>query len=493
MSERKAAVIGGGLGGIAAALRLARAGWRVELFEKNSTLGGKMNRWRHAGFCFDTGPSLITMPWVFAELYEALGERLEDHLELTLVEPSASYVFDDGFRFRHSPSLPEWLAALESIEPGESAGFLSFMRLGARIFELSRQTFLRRAPSEPPDLAALRALRHFPLRHAWGSYHRAIEHFFKNPRLRRMYERYPTYVGSSPYRIPATLLLIPYVEHAFGGWHVQGGLYRIVESLADLAGRLGVEIHTGVRASRILADAGRRIRGVELENGERREADAVLMNGDASMAPALLGEAGARPLAERDRSLSGVILLIGLRRRLPRQEHHTVYFSADYRREFGQLFERREFPDDPTVYVCMPSRTDRSLCPPEGETLFVMANAPATGGGEAWGEAQSNQARQRILEWLDRSGFPAIESDIAAEAMWTPRQICQAYDMPGGAIYGRNSHGWRNAFFRPPNRDRRYRGLYFAGGSVHPGGGAPTVLMSARIAAQLIEKYETPR
>lgn len=490
MSARQAIIIGGGLGGIATALRLAHNGWHVSLFEKNDTLGGKMNRWRSGGFSFDTGPSLITMPWVFAELYEALGQKLEDHLLLSPVHPSASYVFDDGFRFQVSSSLPEWLSTLETIEPGSTAGFFSFMRLGSRIFELSRHTFLSRAPSERPDLAALMAMRHFPLRHAWGAYHRAIAHFFKSPYLRQLYNRFPTYVGSSPYRIPATLLLIPYIEHAFGGWYVSGGLYRIIEPLHALANSLSVEIHSNSRVSQILRDPLKRITGIALENGARYEADVVVMNGDASMARSLLGENEVPPMPPVDRSLSGFILLLGLRRRLPQQEHHTVYFSADYQREFCQLFDQRVFPDDPTVYVSMPSQMDRSICTTDGETLFIMANAPAN-DGEMWDEAFTLQVRKRVLARLHKGGLALNDEDVAASAIWTPQRLAQAYDMPGGVIYGTNSHGWKNAFQRPPNRDRRYRGLYYVGGSTHPGGGTPTVLMSAKITARLIDKYES--
>jgi phytoene desaturase len=366
------------------------------------------------------------------------------------------------------------------------------MRVGARIFELSRHTFLRKALGETPDLSALKALRHFPPCHAWGVYHRAVERYFKSPRLRQMYNRYPTYVGSSPYQTPATLLLIPYIEQAFGGWYVRGGLYRIIESLKALADRLSVEVCLGARVSRILSDSVKKICGVELENGDRREADVVVMNGDASTTRALLAEDGAESMRLCDRSLSGFILLLGLRRRLPGQEHHTVYFSADYHREFEQLFTRRVFPDDPTIYVSMPSHADRSICPPDGEALFIMANAPADDGG-LWDEAATRRARQRVLERLRKGGLPLLEDDIVACGIWTPDRLARTYNMPGGAIYGMNSHGWRNAFLRPPNRDRRYKGLYHVGGSAHPGGGTPTVLMSARITTELIEKHETDR
>ncbi len=483
-----AAVIGGGLGGLAAAIRLAARGWRVTVCEQGPTVGGKMNRFQSDGFTFDTGPSLITMPWVFEHLFEAAGKRLADYLDLTPMRPLARYRFDDGTEFTYSSSMPEWLETLRGLEPRDVDGFLRFLRLGARLFELSNATFLRRPPGDLPDWEGIRALRHFPVRHAWGNYHKAVVSFFKSPHLRQLYDRYPTYVGSSPYASPATLLVIPYIEFAFGGWYVNGGLYRIVESLVAIAQELGVAVRVNTRVTRITQE-DRRVTGVETDGGEQIEADAVVMNGDASSAPSLLGDASDSTLAAPERSMSGLVFLLGVRRSLQELHHHTVYFSKDYAREFRQLFEERRFPDDPTVYVSAPSRSDRSLVPGEGEALFVMANAPAN-DHDPWDDAQIAEARKRVFARLAKGGFPDIAQDIRVEQVWTPRTIADRFLMPGGAIYGTHSHGWRRAFLRPPNKDKRYAGLYYVGGSTHPGGGTPTVLLSAAMTSELIRKHE---
>ena len=496
---RRAVVIGGGLGGLATAVRLATAGWAVELCEAGPRFGGKMNTFERAGFRFDTGPSLITMPWVFEELFETAGSKLAEHVTLRRVSPLADYVFDDGTRFTYTSRLPEWLATVRELEPRDCDGFLRFMRLGARLFELSRETFLRRPPLAPPDVRSLKALRHLPLRRAWGGYHSTVAAFFRSPHLRQMFERYPTYVGSSPYHSPATLAVIPYIEFAYGGWHVEGGLYRIVEGLVSLARELGVRLHLNARVAHIERE-GRRASGVRLADGTRLDADVVVMNGDASNTSALLdgGEAACerpRSVDEGDarvastRSLSGFVMLLGLRRRLEGLAHHTVYFSSDYRAEFSQLFDERRFPDDPTVYVCAPSRTDPSLAPEGGETLFVMANAPAD--GNPWDERRTETARARVLARLAKGGFPELSSDVVVSDVWTPGRFADAYLAPGGSIYGTHSHGWRRAFLRPPNRHARVGGLYHVGGSSHPGGGTPTVLLSARITCELIERFET--
>ena len=488
-AERKSAiVIGAGLGGLAVALRLAARGWRVTVCEQTGSPGGKMNRWETGGFRFDTGPSLITMPWVFEELFEAAGTRLRDHVEPVCVHPMAEYHFDDGARFTHSADLPAWLDTVRGLENGDASGFFSFMALGARLFELSKATFFKQSPFDPPDPSAAGALRHLPLRRGWGNYDSTVRHFFLSPHLRQMFNRYTTYVGSSPYRTPATLSVIPFVEYAFGGWHVKGGLYRLIEALVALGRSAGVEVLTGARVVRITRRDGR-AGGVEMESGSHREADIVIMNGDASCVPRLLGRPDAGPLPEGARSLSGLIFLFALGKTMPDRPHHSVFFSADYATEFRQLFDERRFPEDPTVYVNMPSRTDRSVTPGEGEVMFVMANAPAN-DGDAWDDAMISIARQRVAGRLKKAGYPDFQDHIVASSVWTPRRMAAQYDMPGGAIYGQVSHGWRGAFLRPPNRDRRVPGLYYVGGSTHPGGGTPTVLMSAAIASESIRRHE---
>ncbi|HKX32021.1 MAG TPA: phytoene desaturase family protein [Blastocatellia bacterium] len=486
-------IIGGGLGGLALSLRLAATGWSVTVCEQGESFGGKMNSWSRHGFRFDTGPSLITMPWIFAELFQAAGSAIEDHLELIPVHPISEYIYPDGTRFVYSASMPEWLKTVRELEHGDVDGFLRFMQLGARLYEVSKETFLRRRPLDWPRASDRGVLKHLPWRYGWGNYHRTVAAHFRSPHLRQLYDRYPTYVGSSPYRSPATLAVIPYIEFAFGGWYIKGGLYRLVESLLELAERAGVELRPRSRVVSI-EHRDRQVRGVRLSDHDRLEAEVVVMNGDVSMTGRLLDdEAGAvegrASLPPRKRSMSGLVFLLGLRRTMPELHHHAIYFSTDYAREFSELFDERRFPSEPTVYVNAPSRSDRSVVPGEGETLFVMANAPAN-DGDAWTEAEVAAARRRVFTHLRDCGFPEIEDQVVVSEVWSPQRIGARYSMPGGAIYGTNSHGWKNAFLRPGNKDRRYAGLYYVGGSTHPGGGTPTVLLSAQITGELIERYE---
>lgn len=488
MHKQEVVIIGGGLGGLAAGIRLAARGCRVMICEQGSSFGGKMNSWSAQGFRFDTGPSLITMPWVFEELFAAAGARLDEHFQLIPMHPLASYAFADGTKFTYTADLPEWLETVRQLEPRDVDGFLRFLKLGARIYELSRNSFMRRVPFAPPQAKDLPALRHFPVNNAWGNYAKVVAAHFKSPLLRQLYNRYPTYVGSSPYSSPATLAIIPYIEYTFNGWYVHGGLYRIVESLLALALQLGVTLLTNAQVAQI-EHRHNQVTAVKLHDGTRIPAQIVIANCEAEDTKVMLGERQATRLKAKDRSMSGLIFLLGLKQTQPELQHHQIYFSADYEKEFAQIFNDRCFPDDPTVYVNCPSRTDRSTVPGAGEALFVMANAPANDGSE-WDETKIAEVRQRIFDRLRRNGFPAVAGNIVVEDVWTPDRIASRYLMPGGAIYGTHSHGWRKAFLRPPNKDRKFGGLYYVGGSTHPGGGTPTVLLSAQITVDLIQKYE---
>ncbi len=455
---QRAIVIGAGLGGLATALRLQCAGFQCTVLEAGSSPGGKMNRLQKGGFTFDTGPSLITMPWVFEDLFQSAGSRLEDHAQLIPLDPIADYRFEDGTRFEYTSHLPAWLATLKRIAPRDTTGFFEFMSLGARLFSVSRETFFKQSPFERPVPPSWRTLADLPLRHGWGNYRNTVNHFFQSPHLRELYARYPTYVGSSPDHCPATLAVIPYVEFAFGGYAVKGGLYRIVEGIVALARVRGVELRLNSPVARIVTEKGK-AKGVELESGERLAADVVIMNGDHAATPQLLGHP-APPL--RHRSLSGFVMLFGLNRPLNVHQHTVCFTSAEM------------------VYVNAPEGAN---------TLFVMANAPPI--GKQWDEAMTAAARARVFDSLRRAGFPDFTSDIAVSDIWTPARFEADYRMPSGSIYGTDSHGWRNAFLRPPNKNRAVQGLYHAGGSTHPGGGTPTVLMSAEITSRLIAQRHT--
>ena len=468
--SRSAVVVGAGLGGIATAIRLAYKGWRVTVLEQGERPGGKMNRLERGGFSFDTGPSLITLPAVFRRLFALGGVDFDRRLNPMRVDPLFDYRFADGEQLTYSSQLPDLTGEIERLTGSgdDVEGLYRFLNLGARLFDLSEQTFFKRPPFARPQVSDLPLLFSAPKRHAWGGYQKAVRKHFKDPRLRQLYERYPTYVGASPRDAVGTLALIPYMEIAEGGWYVPGGLYRIVEELCGVARTAGVDIHTGVTVKGFVHDGGR-ISGVETADGEKLEADVVVSNVDPATVYSMTdGEAGIS-LRPDQLSMSGFVMLIGLGKKLDGTLHHTVCFSSDYDREFEQIFKQRQFPDDPTVYINVPSRTDPSVAPDGCESVFVMANTPPEPG--SWTQDYEVAAVQKVRSRLEKSGMPDLFDDARFIDCWTPARLESQYGAPGGSIYGRVSHGWKGSFMRPPQKDKKLNGLFYVGGGTHPGGG----------------------
>ncbi|MBW3601981.1 MAG: phytoene desaturase, partial [Actinobacteria bacterium] len=482
-------VVGAGVGGLAAAARLAAAGHAVTVCEQARQVGGKLGEYRRDGFRFDTGPSLLTMPQVLSALFADTGAPLDTVIELQRVEPITRYRFPDGTRLDASADAPTMVAELDrALGEGSGADWLRLLGRAAGMFEAVRVAFLQTALDGPwtllrharrvRDLAAVAPLR--TLRGLGVSY-------LRDPRLRMLLDRYATYSGSDPRRAPAALAVVPYVEQAYGAWYVRGGLRRLADALAARATERGATVRTGADVVSVRL-AGGRADGVVLADGERLRADVVVANTDAAH---LYGDLLPRPAAMRrlrraPRSLSGFALLLGLRGRSDDMAHHTVLFPADYDAEFDALFGRHPRPvPDPTLYVAAPS--DPAAAPDGHEAWFVLANAPRQGqGGTVDWDAPgvAGPYADRLLRLLADRGLD-VRDRVVLRHVVTPADLQRRTRSVGGAIYGTSSNGPRAAFLRPRNRSA-VPGLFLVGGSSHPGGGLPLVLLSARIVAELV-------
>ncbi len=485
MSAEPAIVVGAGVGGLSAAIHLAAAGVRVIVVERNPAVGGKMGEVRRDGFRWDTGPSVITMRHVLEDLFVAAGRRLEDYLRLIPVEPLTRYFYPDGVQLDLSRDLPSTLAQLAALDERDVEGYLAFLSYAARLHRITGPVFIY---DQPP---AWRSLRRMPLGEALHvdglrTMQRAIESYVRSPHLRQLLGRFATYVGASPYQAPATLNVIAHVELNGGVWYPQGGVYTIAQALARLAEELGVEIQTEVSVERLEVHGGR-VRAVLLADGRRMAAGAVIANLDvATVYERLLPpEAGRRRRVRRllaaEPSCSAFILLWGVRGHHSQLAHHNIFFSSDYRREFTSLFRHGVPPDEPTVYVAMTSKTDPDHAPPGHENWFVLVNAPALGAQWDWTQ-KANGYGEVVRERLATFG---LRPDVVAEQMLTPLDLQRLTGARRGALYGLSSNSPWTAFRRPHNRAPDVRGLYFAGGTTHPGGGVPMVMLSGRVAARL--------
>ena len=487
----KVVIIGAGVGGLATAALLAAQGHHVVVCEQAETVGGKVGLIERDGFRFDTGPSLLTMPHVLDEVFAACGASLADHLDVVRVEPIARTRFADGTTIETLSDLDAFCAQLdERLEPGSGDDWRRLMDRAAAIWRTVEVPVLRSPLRGLRDLAPLAGRASDLARVAPQQTLRALgRRHLRDARLRMFLERYATYTGSDPRRAPAALLTIPYVEQTFGGWYVRGGLRRIGEALRDLATSCGAVVRTGADVTQIELRSGRAC-GVRLAGGERIAADVVVANADAThvygdLVPVRATRSARRRLARAEPSLSGFVLLLGVEGKTPGVPHHSVLFPADYDAEFDQVFSARPRPvDDPTIYVAVPD--DRAVAPHGCEAWFVLVNAPRHGhGGVDWASPQRAQSYgEHILDALAARGLD-LRGRVRARETITPADLEQRTRAVGGAIYGTSSNGRRAAFLRPANATP-VPGLYLVGGSSHPGGGLPLVLLSAQIVAELV-------
>jgi phytoene desaturase len=474
-------VVGGGIGGLAAAIRLRAAGHPVTLVERNSALGGKLAAYEREGFTFDVGPSLLTLPHVFDEVFELAGTSLADQVELVRLDPQFRYRWtaDGGSSLDVHDQPDATAAAFERLVAGAGDRWRSFEENGRTIWEIAARTFfagpmsnpmaLVRRIRSPGDLTGIDSLR---------TLHRRAAAEFDDPRLVQWAGRYATYSGSSPFEAPATLACIPHVESRFGCWYPIGGLGALTAAIERTAHDIGVEIRTSTEARRVTTTPDQ-VTGVELDDGEVIDAQIVVANTDAEhLYRDLLPDAGAlRRVRRAERSTSGFVMCLGVDGESPGIGHHNVWFSDDERGEFDQLASGR-LAEQPTIYGCISSFTDRTQAPAGCENWFLLVNTPpdAEVDPDRYGDVVLERLREFDIDLLDRKRFT-----------WTmtPADIADRYRAPGGAIYGTSSNGRRAAFVRPANRGVR-RGLYLVGGSSHPGGGLPLVTMSARIVAEMV-------
>jgi 1-hydroxycarotenoid 3,4-desaturase len=474
--------------GLASAIDLAHAGFEVTLFERSTAPGGKLREVPIDGVHVDAGPTVFTLRRIFDEIFADADDDLDRRVKLTRAALLARHTWQHSGYLDLYGDLASTVQSIgEFAGAREAEGYLRFAAQARRIYLTLDKTFIRASRPSPFELARrVRALADLWNIRPFTSLWRALGQYFRDPRLRQLFARYATYCGSSPFRSPATLMLIAHVEQE-GVWYVEGGMHRLALELALLAQRKGAALRCSTAVAEIAVRRGR-VHAVHTEGGERIPVDAVICNADANaLARGLFGAAAARavrgtPTAKR--SLSAVTLALRARTSGFQLAHHNVFFGADYRQEFEDIFRRGRLPSSPTIYACAQDRLDAAAPLRRTERLLLLINAPANGDFLEIDDTELDSCEERIFRSLRQFGL-CIEHQPDTVIRTAPKDFQRLFPATGGALYGPASHGWMASFARAGSRTP-IRGLYLAGGSSHPGPGLPMAATSGRLAAAAV-------
>lgn len=488
--KKKICVIGAGLGGLSAAIRLANKGFEVDLYEQNSAPGGKAGEINERGYRFDTGPSLLTMPQVIKDLFSECGETIEDYLSINRLELICKYFYPDGSIINAYSDQDKFGKEIDEKTSDNSASLNKYLTYCKTIYELAGDLFLTKDPTSIStylNSKALKTLMNVGKIDPFRTINKANESFFKDQRLVQLFNRYATYNGSNPYLAPATLNIIPHVEYNQGSFIPVGGIYSISKALNKLAEKKGVNTFLNQKVDEIILE-NKEVKAIKV-NDKIIKYDKIISNVDVNFTfKNLIKNFESRESRRYEKKLpsfSGLVFYWGIKKEFPELETHNILFSKDYRKEFDDLFNNKTIHNDPTVYIYISSKLNKGDAPTGKENWFVMVNAPHI-QNQNW-ESEIKSARKNVVKKINNFLNTDIESLIEFEKIMSPVDIQNRTGSYLGSIYGISSNDKFAAFMRQSNKSKTVKNLYFCGGSAHPGGGIPLVILSGKIVSDIIE------
>lgn len=488
VKSRSAIIIGAGIGGIATAAHLAQRGMHVTVLEKNRRPGGRCDTFTRDGHRFDTGPTLLVMPLVYEAEFATLGASWRERLNAQQVDPTYQLVFDDGRQLALTSDLRAMRQQLESLEPGSFEGFLRYMQEGQRHYDLAMRRLVERDFRSASDFFTFSNLSLLFRVKALIRHYANMSGYFRQPRLKAAFTFQDIYMGLSPFEAPATFSMMPYSELAHGVWYPQGGMYRVVEALVEIAREAGVEFAFDTAVERIEVN-GAHTQGVILADGRRLTAQVVIANADLPYVyrSLLPDRSDAERLAHKRFSCSVVSFFWGVDKTYPELGPHTLFLTDHYRENFEDIVQRLALSDNPSLYVHAPARLNPAAAPAGQDTLIAIVPVGHLDetGEQNWQDIRQ-RARQAVLDRLATLGITDLEAHLKFEVNYTPLSWRKRYNLMKGATHGLSHTLTQLAYLRPHNRHPRYHNLYFVGASTHPGTGIPTALISARLVADRI-------
>lgn len=491
--SKTVAVIGGGIGGLSAAIRLAHSGYDVHLFEKNTSLGGKANIIHEEGFRFDTGPSLVTLPFVIEELFESVGEKMSDYFTFKNLDLLCKYFYQDGTILNAYYDKEKFYNEVESKTKDKRESLIKFYNYCSDIYKYTSDTFLFNDNISLKYIftkSSFKALLNLGKIDLFRTMNEAVSSFFTDEKLIQLFNRYATYNGSNPYQIPATFNTITHVENSIGGGYIEGGMYKLVSSLEELAVKKGVRINLNSHVEKINYYSGK-VAGLKV-NGRDKTFEIIVSNSDVlNTYENLLKNTSfktAKKYKQLEPSTSAIVFFWGVRKITNELDVHNILFANDYKNEFDYLFNKNICSDDLTIYIYISSKFSEDDAPEGFENWFVMVNAPYD-NGQNWKE-EIIKVKENVINRIDSTFKINLKNNIVFEKTMSPRDMMENTSSTKGSIYGISSNDKMAAFFRQTNKSKDIEGLYFCGGSAHPGGGIPLVILSGKKAADSILKNE---
>ena len=482
---KKIGIIGSGVAGLAIAVRLAAKGHRPVVFEKEETLGGKMGQLSREGYRFDTGPSLFTRPCLMNELTSLVEEN--EAFTYQKMDVSCQYFWEDGTAFTAYENKDALRKELNRVFPEDEKNFMERLQQAKELYDLVGNIFIEKPLNKwktwlTKDVA--KALARLPKFKLGSTMHEVNQAGFVNPKVRQLFDRFATYNGSNPFEAPALLNMIPHLELNLGTYYPDGGLRSIPQTLVRLGKKLGVEYRTAEAVTEIQVE-DRKAVGITTSR-DTYSFDAVVSNADVHPTYRYLLKDTTMPkrIEKQERSSSGIIFYWGVSKVFPQLSLHNIFFSECYEKEFRALFKNATMTDDPTIYLNISSKVDPSDAPEGSENWFILINAPAN-RDQNW-DALIAEVRKNVICKLERMLGEPVAEFIEFEEVLDPRTIERKTSSYQGSLYGTSSNHRSAAFRRHTNDHNRIGNLYFCGGSVHPGGGIPLCLNSAKIVSNLI-------
>lgn len=489
--SKKVAVIGAGLGGLAVSLLLNKQGYDVTIFEKNEEVGGKINNLMGKGFRFDMGASLVTMPFVLKELFELLDLNIKDYIQIDKLEIITKYFYPDGISINAYSNIDNFVDEIERKTTENEKSIRNYFEYSKRIYDLTSDLFIFNDFTSISKLFNKKGLNTlFNIRgiDPFRTIHQANSSFFSDKKILQIFDRYATYNGSNPYKAPATLNIIPYVEYYLGGYYFSEGMYSLINVLENLCNHNKIQILKNSEVTRIgISPNGP---SFLFANEQKYEFDYIISNSDVNHTFTNLLQDSSSSESKRNSknqaSSSALVFYWGVNGNYPQLETHNILFSENYFEEFAQIFDKKQLPDDPTIYIYISSKFNPTDAPNGYENWFVMINTPEN-LGQDWDKIIEKYRPIIINKIKDLTGIN-IKDNIIFESTLTPEAIEKNTLSSYGSIYGISSNTKSAAFLRQKNRSKTHPNLFFVGGSVHPGGGIPLVLSSAMIVSKMFEE-----